>query len=379
MLQMLDVAIGFAAVMLAVSLIVMSLTQATASVLALRGAKLRRGLEDLITHTMPDLAEHAKVIADSMIKHPLISDAATGLGARWKLASTIKKEELLPVLDAVLKESKIDKRGIAGIAIAQRHALSAWFDSFMARVSQWFSMNTRWIALAFATALALGLHLDSVQLLRQINSSSETRARLAALAGTLLDQTPDATRGIETAYQDVLKDLIASSQGSFNQTPSSTAAVATRQEAHEWIAKNVKNDADRAGLVTKFDAALDGKLSNNLDKSIDRAKTLESDLSSAGLSLRPPPGHSYKADFDAKDWDHLGGIAASVLFLSLGAPFWFNLLKNMTSLQSTVAQKESGASDTGGGSRSGGDAERLSFSVPAGGEQFQLPLFPEKS
>jgi hypothetical protein len=34
------------------------------------------------------------------------------------------------------------------------------------------------------------------------------------------------------------------------------------------------------------------------------------------------------------------GVLVSVLFLSLGAPFWFNTLKSLTSLKSTVAQKE---------------------------------------
>ena len=40
---------------------------------------------------------------------------------------------------------------------------------------------------------------------------------------------------------------------------------------------------------------------------------------------------------------HFWGMVVSVLFLSLGAPFWFNVLKNVTSLRSVVAQKESPA------------------------------------
>ena len=36
-------------------------------------------------------------------------------------------------------------------------------------------------------------------------------------------------------------------------------------------------------------------------------------------------------------------MVVSVFFLSLGAPFWFNVLKNVTSLRSVVAQKESPA------------------------------------
>jgi hypothetical protein len=380
---MLDVAIGFAAVMLAVSLIVMSLTQAAASVLALRGAKLRRGLEDLIKHTMPDVAAQAKDIADRMIKHPLISDAATGLGKRWKLASTIKREELIPVLDAVLKESGIKTQGIAGIAAEQLEALNAWFDSFMSRVSQWFTMNTRWIALAFASAFALSTHLDSIQLVRQIHNDSETRVRLSAIAGMLLDQTNDATRGVEAAYQDALKEFVEGNKESFNEAVSSTAGrVSTRQEARDWIQQNLKDGAARTPLVAKFDTALDDRLAKTLDKSIDRAKTLESDLSLAGITFRPGPGHSYRDHLAAADWGHLGGIAASILFLSLGAPFWFNLLKNMTSLRSAVAQKDSEAPDTGRGRQVGSrvSAGPVAFGAGAGGgKDAHLPMLPARA
>ena len=57
MLEMLDVAIGFATVMLAFSLIIMSLTQALASLLALRGARLRQGIEELINQTLPSVVK----------------------------------------------------------------------------------------------------------------------------------------------------------------------------------------------------------------------------------------------------------------------------------------------------------------------------------
>lgn len=71
MLEMLDVAIGFATVMVAVSLIVMSVTQALSSVLALRGTKLRAGLQQLIEQTAPTLAAKADEISEAMLKHPL--------------------------------------------------------------------------------------------------------------------------------------------------------------------------------------------------------------------------------------------------------------------------------------------------------------------
>ena len=73
MLELLDVAIGFATVMLAVSLIIMSLTQAISSVLALRGAKLRKGLCQLIEQTAPSLKAHAEALSRDIVSHPLVS------------------------------------------------------------------------------------------------------------------------------------------------------------------------------------------------------------------------------------------------------------------------------------------------------------------
>jgi len=43
-------------------------------------------------------------------------------------------------------------------------------------------------------------------------------------------------------------------------------------------------------------------------------------------------------DWPDKWGQHLLGMIFSALLLSLGAPFWFNTLKSLTSLRSTVAK-----------------------------------------
>jgi hypothetical protein len=207
MLELLDVVIGFAAVMLAVSLIIMSLTQAISSLLALRGAKLRKGLQELICHTVPRLKDQAEDLSKRIVTHPLISDAATNLGSRWKWASTIKREELLGVLDAVLKESG-DRKGIDGLLADERERLLAWFDSFMTRVSQWFVMNTRWITIGLAVVVAFAMHLDSLAVLKQLKEDAETRAKVVAMSTSLLEETPESIKQVETFYQDTLKELL---------------------------------------------------------------------------------------------------------------------------------------------------------------------------
>jgi hypothetical protein len=229
MLEVLDVAIGFATIMLGVSLIIMSLTQAISSTLALRGARLRTGLWQLIEQTAPSIRHHAEEISREIVAHRLISDTATVLPGRWQWATVIKKEELMPVLDAVLKSRQLTLDDVN-----ERAAIEQWFDSFMTRVSQWFAMNTRWITVALAVLLSFTMHIDSVQVLKQ----------------------------------------------------------------------------------------------------------LQGDLTSAGSSF-PTQGHT-PAEWLAVTTPHFWGMMASVLFLSLGAPFWFNLLKNMTSLRSAVAIRKPG-------------------------------------
>jgi hypothetical protein len=340
MLELLDVAIGFATVMLAVSLIIMSLTQAISSLLALRGAKLRRGLEELITQTVPSLRGQAAELSKKIVQHPLISDGATSLNGRWRWASTIKREELLGVLDAVLKEGG-NAKGVAGLLEEERQTLLAWFDSFMARVSQWFVMNTRWITVGLAIIVAFVMHLDSLAVLRQLKTDTETRAKVVAMSSSLLEETPESIRQVETFYQDTLKEIVKANPAQFASTDADdVSAISSRPQAAEWIRKKAKTPAGVDALVKQFNDGLDAKLSKSIEKSVDRAKTLQAGLSSAGIDI------SFRGDYDLEgywnpiDAQHVFGVMVSVFFLSLGAPFWFNLLKNMTSLKSVVAQKD---------------------------------------
>jgi len=377
MLELFDVAIAFAALMLAVSLIIMSATQAVSSLLALRGARLRRGLEELIGQTVPSLKTRAAHLSQRILAHPLISDASTGLGGRWRYATTIKREELLAVLDAVLKEE-----GIREPAADELERLEAWFESFMTRVSQWYVMNTRWITVTFAVALTFGLHFDSVAVLKQLSEESETRTKLVAMADSLLDQAPESIASVESHYVDALKEVIRGNLAKFKDgtTENSAPKVGSRSQAADWIRANVKEAADAPALVSTFNEAAEAKLSEALDKSIDRAKTLGASLASSGITLSPA-GHTWK-DWFAITSRHFWGMVASVLLLSLGAPFWFNVLKNMTSLKSAVARKEEEARDKPPQSATG---EMPMFESAAGAERrtrrspTSLPVLPPRA
>src|SRR6185436_16874922 len=70
-------------------------------------------------------------------------------------------------------------------------------------------------------------------------------------------------------------------------------------------------------------------------------------LDDAGFQLVPPDlGRYYPASAFTNDllpWNapgHFLGVTLTAALLSLGSPFWFNLLKSLVNLRSTVAQVE---------------------------------------
>src|SRR5919206_1240265 len=86
-LHYLDTAIGFAVIMLLLSLLVTTAVQSLIAMLNLRGSNLKWGLELLLKQINPDLKpEITKEIADKVLIHPGI--ASTGLLRlrRWAVA-----------------------------------------------------------------------------------------------------------------------------------------------------------------------------------------------------------------------------------------------------------------------------------------------------
>jgi hypothetical protein len=346
-LDQLDTAIGFATVMLGVSLLVTTLTQVVLALLDTRGRNLRSGLKHLIENVAPSLKDHAANISDRIVKHRLICDSAVRR-ALWGRATAIKREELLPVLDQVLKS------GAAGhlteLAAKERDDLLQWFDSAMTRTSQWFVMYSRWVTVALSVVVAVAMHLDALAVFRQLQHDRDTRARLVAMSNTLLEQSPGVIEQIDNVrkvYAEVLRELLSSDPQRFRAGAAldPAVAIASRADAFAWIKTTASSSENAAALEKAFNDRLNQRLNDDLQRALDRFNSTRSDLAATGLSIYPGEAHTIGELFDTRS--HLWGILASVLLLSLGAPFWFNMLKNLSSLRTVVAQQASPAADAG--------------------------------
>ena len=340
-LDHLDMAIAFAVVMLTVSLLVTIFVQTASAVLGLRGTNLRWGVEEVLRIVYPQLGDRAAALADRVLQHPIISDAATSRFAaarrlpvvgRWiarlHYASAIRVEELVGIMavlagdtpaPASLAEATTDEQRMAHIVEAacrttlapaglQRWDLRGWFDATMDRVSQRFVTHMRLWTIAFSIAVAFALHLDTFHLLSQLASGADARARLAS-ASDAIQRTAEATGA-----------------------------------------------APPAGGAGAYQA--------DLRRLADQAQTLTGLLRDSGFQLVPDPYHTWDLSpwYPAPIWAgwhlrtlanvgraalltrpanlHFWGILFSAGLLSLGAPFWYNALKGLSALKPIVADRE---------------------------------------
>lgn len=304
MLKTLDVAVGFAFVMLVASSAVTVLTQTLVNALQLRGWTLRDGLARLLRQADGVLSEAgARDLAEAVLRHPLLS------GVNGRRAAVVGREELVPVLlhlaaqpvgqggkdangrqaarelvartslgspaDALRDIRHLELRiegadpGVARHVRAAQAVITAaasdltavlfsWFDATMERVRDRFVSHTRWITVGGALVVTLALPLDAIRLVNRLSTDA------------------------------ALRDVLVANGGAAAGAPSAEVSKETR------------------GVVFE------------------------------SLGFRP---------FSDEWWASLqaasaSGLLLSWLLLSLGAPFWFELLKNLTRLRPPLAQRD---------------------------------------
>ena len=391
-LEHFDTVLSFVVILAGVSLLVTTLTQMVSAFLGLRGSNLRWGVENLIRHLDPQLEPHARALADRVLHHPLISDSSfSGFSHsvlhRWKLASAIRKEELVDILHQLAEEKvpegtvpaawqkplaevlgRVSADAAQGVAAATQQLrqqfaaepaklaplvtalnqaasgaagqLERWFDPVMDRVSQRFSVHARAWTIGLSIMLSFALHLDAFKLLSRLSSDAELRARLIASANTLERKADEALGGVTNVppavYGEALSLLAKAHPNEFAHVPSGPSQVRSLAAAQQWIRSSL---ATAGGAVTaqrlqEFETLVPQV---RLQAATQDFRDLLHDRMKFALLPDPYPVPFYRGWWPGES--QFWGILATAALLSLGAPFWFNLLKTMTNLRPVLAAK----------------------------------------
>ena len=219
--------------------------------------------------------------------------------------------------------------------------LEAWFSSTMDRVSQRFALQLRLWTVVFAFVIAFAAHLDSLQLLQQLAANPDTRAALVNMREGMLNQAKDILPPAGAAPSTEVPVSPAILQQALEQMKKGDPAVAkvgpipdgisTVQDAVGWLLNQ-----------TGVPATADGEFRKAIVSVLhDHADRINRDLANAGIQILPIP---YPGLLRFGGPRNLLGVLLAAAFLSLGAPFWYNTLKNLSNLRTVVATKEANES-----------------------------------
>jgi hypothetical protein len=364
MLPQIDTMIGFSVVMLLFSLLITILVQAVVAGASLRRKNLLTGVTVILEHALPELKTRAGEIAEKVLNHSTVT-----LGNKVN-ATAIRSDELIRVLDTLAKQDDALKEcigtarnALAGLdatadiqkafedafpdekgkiadvmskvraqAVEDMDYVKAWYDTVMDRTSERFSTWTRLVTVGSAAVLSLGLHIDSIALFKRLSTNGDLRAHLTQGVEASAKLADDVLRR-EGAWKQLAADVLEATKRSH---PEVTAPVdrnlATRAQGAHWILTNVPASA-REAFSRDYEDEYDKALTPLGKEMMASAKAAKAQLEDTQLILVPPfPARTYT-------WESILGMLITTLFLSLGAPFWYNVLQQLGNLRPLLAGK----------------------------------------
>lgn len=315
----LDIAIGMVFVYFLLSLLCLTLAELIARVFAIRSATLYDAIRNLLADPKIGSALIAK-----FWQHPLIATLSRSDMRLGGIATGRHKPSYIPanlfalaLLDVIgeqaqsgalhtpgevksalkiLGDNRLEKLllalvGADGDMQQIQMDLAKWYDQYMERVSGWYKRKAQAINLVLALALAGLLNADSLAIFNALSGNPQLRAAAVDVATQYMTSQP-------------------------------AVALTTAQP------------------VTGTQAAI------NLVEPVTQLLSLEDTLAKLNLPLTWAPADD-KVPRDLEGWGwKIVGLLMTAFLVSLGAPFWFDLLNRFVSLRSTGSAPGKAADDS---------------------------------
>jgi hypothetical protein len=235
----------------------------------------------------------------------------------------------------------------------------------MDRASDIFTRWTRVTTVVISVLFVVILQIDAGLILHQISTDAGIRTGLTKLSDTALSQADETLKGDDRATA-ALKEVAGKHKGEpieadFNSAPS-LGSCADGDKWLEGYPTRKKTNMDMGPLQGEFDQACKEQTAAALGKSEDQIAKIRQELAGTELKIVPDSInnnpvfgrtdesipkriHSWAQAYRSSDRHKLGTLAM-VILLSLGAPFWYNALSQLSNLKpsiSTKIEKESSA------------------------------------
>jgi cell division protein FtsB len=191
--------------------------------------------------------------------------------------------------------------------------INGWFDQTMTRVTSRYALYARVITVMAAFAVAFTVQVDSLQLLSRLSTDS-------AFRDSLVKEAEAQQKQIDSLAQ--------------TKTTSKTSKTGTDE--------TTETAQGAAQADHSFDATIQAARKRRDEIQVDLDKLREPQL--GVISNHFPNTWPYSFEEGKWNWFQEGqgflGVLVTAMLLSLGAPFWYDALKDLLKLRPALAGKE---------------------------------------
>jgi len=216
-------------------------------------------------------------------QNPLIQQALNDGKILWKDRINISPETL-----SYIKSIWADAQGDVE---KFRVLLEQWFDDTMERASGWYKKQTQVILFFIGLSIAIFFNVDSISIAKKLSNNPKLASQLANNASVYLQNHEEIGINPSDSGEIIPKDKI-------------TESIALIDSANSLVQKNIKDANKLLGL---------------------------------GWTKVCKNGESKFSFWPNFYWHSIFGWVITALAISLGAPFWFDLLNKLMKLRSSVA------------------------------------------
>jgi len=310
MLKTLDVLIGAVTVLLLFSMAVTVITQVVTSLGGRRGRHLRSGLAGLLQQLGIPASDVATRIADTMLRHPLIADG------KGKLGTVVHREEFTKLLLDLASGNGVQK-------------LEPDAQDDLKKALEAGGIKDADQALKNIRAMALQLEASNPEIPNQIRDGlailHEASSDFVARVNSWFDQTIDRVSHRFTVYTHWITMGVAV-----------VVVLAVQLDIIAVMDRLWIDDQFRASIVSEATKQFSQDAGAQASATVDPHPYYNL-LNNTALVTFPLDANWWTR---LKDVRKVPGMLLSILLISLGAPFWYNALKSLLKLRSTLAEKD---------------------------------------
>jgi hypothetical protein len=234
-----------------------------------------------------------------------------------------------------------------------RHKVEQWFDEVMSRTSGWYKKQTQVVLILIGFIIAWQFNVDSIAITRILAKDKKSREQMVALATKRYE--------VYGQYKDSLQRKMVIREDTLQVGDTTIIRTDTVYQASipdEEMDSLYRSLSDDAAEVQNILGISRGSCGDSTDTAYAQIRARLDTV--AGRLLSGPEQEKYRQAMQAvakrkvgcythpyqqNGWLVFAGWLITALALSLGAPFWFDLLNRVVQIRTTGPQITTTAAD----------------------------------